>query len=588
MSLRNLGADIVPDGVNFTAWAPERKAMTVTVTSPTASSPRVLTLDKREDGYFTAVDSLGRAGDRYTFKVDGGADLPDLASRFQPDGLMGPSEVIDPLAYRWKTVSWKRPEWQGHVIYELHVGTFTKEGTFQAARRHLDHLVELGVTAVEIMPVAQCTGGRNWGYDGVLLFAPYHPYGRPDEMRAFIDDCHGRGLAVILDAVYNHIGAIGDFTDDYSRFLSHADHIGAWGKSFNLDGKHSPPVRHFLLQNIEYWLKEFRIDGYRLDAAHAIHDRSEKHLLMEASKILRAYGAYMIAEDERRSADILKPVSQGGWGVDAVWADDFHHATRKTHTKETHGPLGRYLGSLHEVADILQHGWHYRGDARARKIKPQSTVCDHLPPERFIDYISNHDQVGNLPYGDRLHKIISPEAYRALSLFFCFIPYTPLLFMGQEWAATSPFLYFTDHPAESGKLVSAGREREFNLDAQASTRPIPDCQAESTFENSKLEWGELNEVPHRHVLDLYREGLKLRRQIFAGKNPTRDSWKISADDGRLTMTYEWPNHRLEVSLETAHFPNAKPSSLPLLLRSNESRFGGVTSEEIPEAFVRFT
>jgi maltooligosyltrehalose trehalohydrolase len=297
----------------------------------------------------------------------------------------------------------------------------------------------------------------------------------------------------------------------------------------------------------------------------------------------------MIAEDERRSAEIFKSLAEGGWKMDAVWADDFHHATRKYFTGEMQEPVGRYAGSLDELADILQHGWLYRGEPDARKIKPHSTVCDHLAPEQFTYYISNHDQVGNRPYGDRLHEIISPEAYRALSLFFCLIPYTPMLFMGQEWAADSPFLYFTDHPGTSGALVSAGRIREFNFDGQTQARPIPDCQAESTFQNSKLKWNELERRPHDNILALYREALQLRKRFFGRINPPRNTWKISATSDRLTILYNLGSQnlqKLEVSLQISPGPEVGEHQSDVILRSNDPRFCEHSSENVPETTIR--
>jgi maltooligosyltrehalose trehalohydrolase len=543
-------------------------------------------LDKNEGGYFSAIDPEGRAGDTYTFTVDGVAGLADLASRFQPRGLAGPSMVIDPAAYRWQATTWKRPAWQGQVVYELHVGTFTREGTYTSAIERLDHLAALGITVVELMPLAESTGGRNWGYDGVLLFAPYHPYGTPDELRAFIDACHLRGLAVMLDVVYNHIGAVGDVTDAYSKYLSHAENAGPWGKSFNLHGEHSAPVRQLLLQNIEYWLKEFRFDGFRLDATHAIRDESEEHLVALISERIHAHGAFVIAEDERNTSEILQPRGQGGWQLDGVWADDFHHTLRVSQTRETHSYLGRYTGSLEEIADTLTHGWFFRGQPHPKLEKPRGTACAHLPPERFVCCISNHDQVGNRPFGERLHHILSPEASRALSLFFCLIPYTPMLFMGQEWSASSPFLYFTDHPGDFGRLVTEGRAREFQFQAGPHGSSLPDCQALTTFGESQLKWDEVDRSPHREVLALYREGLSLRRKVFGRTNPPRSSWRARAGSDHVCLSYELPDQVIAVTLRpSGSDPREDSGTAQVLLRSNDARFGGDPAKSGPETIV---
>ncbi len=582
---RNLGAEIGPEGVNYIAWAPERANVQVVIHASESAEARTLVLEKSEGGYFMGLDTKGRAGDRYTFTVDGREGLPDLASRYQPKGVSGPSMVIDPLAYQWRTHDWRSPEWRGHVIYELHVGTFTEKGTFRAAIERIEYLAELGITVIEVMPVAECPGERNWGYDGTLLFAPYHVYGAPDDMRAFVDACHARGVAVMLDAVYNHIGAIGDPTDAYSKYLSHPENTGAWGKSFNLDGENSAPVRHLLLQNIDYWLSEFRVDGFRLDATHAIKDESEKHLLVLASELIHAYGAFVTAEDDRNSAQLLKPLADGGWQLDAVWADDFHHTLRVSQTRENHSYLGRFNGSVEEIAETLRHGWYFRGQSHPKLSGPRGTPCDHLPPERFIDCISNHDQVGNRPFGERFHHSISSEAYRALSLFFCFVPYTPLLFMGQEWSASSPFLFFTDHPGHFGPLVSEGRRREFQFEAQEHHRPIPDCQAESTFRDSKLIWSELNKAPHAGILALYRESLKLRRKCFGDGNPSRDCWKVETGPNLVLLKYSLPEQPLEIALWLSRDGlDNFISQREIVLRSTDERFGG-DSEVGPVAIV---
>lgn len=558
----------------------------MTILGSVGSPNRILDLEKIEDGYFTTIDKDGRSGDLYTFAVDGVSGLADLASRFQPRGLTGPSMVIDPAVYRWQASAWKSPAWRGQVVYELHVGTFTREGTYTAAIERLDYLVDLGITVVELMPLAECTGERNWGYDGVLLFSPYHPYGTPDELRAFIDACHLRGLAVMLDVVYNHIGAVGDCTDAYSRFISHAEQIGQWGKCFNLHGQHSAPVRHFLLQNIAYWLAEFRFDGFRLDATQAIHDESEKHLIIEATELIHAHGAFVTAEDDRNTAEILKPRAEGGWQLDAVWSDDFHHSMRVSQTRETHSYLGRYSGSLEEIADTLSHGWFFRGQAHPKLEKPRGTACMHLPPERFICCISNHDQVGNRPFGERINHTISPEAFRALSLFFCLIPYTPMLFMGQEWAASSPFLFFTDHPPDFGRLVTEGRARDFQFDASQHSAPLPDCQEEITFKKSKLEWDELTHSPHRELLSLYREGLRLRRNLFGATNPDRSNWSVDASAKLLNLCYELPDQLVHVGLrQYGSSPTEESADAQILLRSNDVRFGGDPGQEGPETVI---
>jgi maltooligosyltrehalose trehalohydrolase len=586
ISPRLLGAEVSSNGVRYTVWAPEKSHVSVHIrrTGPTREAD--LPLERTQNGYFTEFDAEGCAGDLYTFSIDDQEGLPDLASRYQPQGLSGPSMVIDPAAYRWKAPYWKRPTWRQQVVYELHIGAFTPEGTFHAASGRLDHLVNLGVTAVELMPLAQCTGTRNWGYDGVLLFAPYHSYGTPDDLRAFVDACHGRGLAFILDVVYNHIGAVGDSTHTYSKFFAHQEDTGAWGRGYNLDGENSGPVRQFLLQNITYWLDEFRVDGFRFDATHAIRDGSPKHFVAEATELIHAGGGFAIAEDERNTSEIFKPLRDGGWRIDAAWADDFHHAMRVAQTHENQGYLGNFTGSLDEIADTLRHGWHFRGQTLPKLNQPRGTESQHLPSASFVYCISNHDQVGNRPFGDRLHHLIAPAAYRAVSLFFCLTPYTPLIFMGQEWGATSPFLFFSDHPGDFGRLVSEGRKREFEFASNELGKPLPDCQSNATFLESKLRWDERLKPPHRETLLLYREALRLRHDMFAGENPARECWSVHAGPQSLSLLYRLPAGELEViygtsrpALETA------ASKGQVLLRSNEKRFGGVPDEPGPGTMV---
>ena len=554
-----LGAEYLSDGVRYAVWAPEKSDVQVHIRGTKEIPKRVLSLEKGEQGYFTAHDVDGRPGDTYSFTVDNRADLPDLASRYQPEGISGPSMVIDSSTYGWQVKDWRRPAWKGQVIYELHVGTWTPEGTFRSAIARLDHLVELGVSTVELMPVAQCSGRRNWGYDGVFLFAPYHAYGTPDDMRALIDACHARGLAVLLDVVYNHIGAIGDFTSDFSKFYSLPEDSGKWGKCFNLDGENCGPVRQLILQNVRYWLDEFRIDGYRFDAVDHIRDSSKIHLIAEAAQIIHQRGGVATAEDNRNWAGIYEPATSDGWDVDAAWADDFHHTARVSHTHETQGYYCRYTGSTQEIADTLRHGWLYRGQRPPDAQSPRGTECAHIQPAAFIHCISNHDQVGNRAYGERLNHSISPAAYRALSLLFCLTPYTPLLFMGQEWAASSPFLFFSDHPGDFGRLTSEGRKREFQHQEQ-SGKPLLDCQAETTFRDSQLRWAELNRSSHREIFHLYREGLRIRKQFFAEENPGRQNWTVEALPSIVAITYQWPGRSLEVRCRISPEEESAPHS----------------------------
>ena len=359
--LRSQGADLVEDGVRYRTWAPGKKKVEVVIFDPTGPAERIVSLVEEPGGYFNTVDPDGRAGDRYKYRFEG-SDWPDPASRFNPDGVHGAGQVIDPSDYTWGDRAWSPPRVSELIIYELHIGTFTTEGTFHAAIGKLDHLVDLGVTAVEIMPVADFPGTRNWGYDGVLLYAPARVYGRPNDLRALVDAAHQRGLAVILDVVYNHLGPDGNYLGAYSRDYFNPGHKTPWGDGLNFELK---PVRDFFVENTCYWRREFHIDGFRLDATHAIADTSKKHVLAEIAEVVHSLGGFVIAEDERNEPQLLLPPERGGMGLDAMWADDFHHVVRVMLTGTREGYYKSYEGTAEELAATLEHGWLFEGRKRA-------------------------------------------------------------------------------------------------------------------------------------------------------------------------------------------------------------------------------
>jgi maltooligosyltrehalose trehalohydrolase len=585
--LTDLGPCLHEEGVTYRVWALGHK--TVTVHLEKFGGIQTLEMEQaKESGYFFAIDPKGKVGDLYKFSVDGGDPVPDFVSHYQPRGLFGPSMVVNGAAYDWQAKDWKRPAWNGQVIYECHLGTFTREGTYRAAIAKLDHLVALGITALEIMPVAEFSGKRNWGYDGVLLFSPTHVYGTPDDFRALIDACHQRGLAVILDVVYNHLGPEGNFSHQYSHFYFHEGKDNPWGQNFNLDGPNSEPVRALLRQNARYWLEEFRIDGFRMDATHAVHDPSPVHIFTEIAQIVHRQGAFIIAEDDRNDRAILEPAEKKGWNFDAVWSDDFHHSLRVSQTGEQQYFLSMFQGNIREIATVLERGWLYSGEYSSFHKKNRGTPGADFAPQRFVYCISNHDQVGNRFQGERFHVSLKPEAYRALSLFLCFVPYTPLIFMGQEWGVSAPFHYFTDMSPELGKLIQAGRKKEF-LDTGLVTdakllEEMAGPQDEKTFLESKLDWAEITEGEHARLLTLYRAGLSLRKELFGGVNPPRDRWKVTAEASGVAITYQL-ERKVRVSLrlrpdETKSSPEGK-----ILLRSNAPEFAGEALAGEPETIV---
>ena len=533
------GAHIGPQGVRYCVWAPGKHVAEVV----RPDGRLVVTLEPAGDGYFAGVDPAGKAGDLYRYRLGGEAAFPDPASRFQPEGVHGPSQVVDPSAFPWRhDAGWRKFSLDDLVIYELHVGTFTPAGTFRAAIEKLGDLVELGVTAIELMPLADFPGRWNWGYDGVALYAPSRAYGTPDDLRALVDAAHGAGLSVILDAVYNHLGPDGNYLGAYTGEYFNPAHKTPWGDALNFDGPHCGPVREFFRGNASYWMDEFHFDGFRLDAVHAIMDDSPRHILSEIAEAIHARGGFVFAEDERNEARLATPEADGGIGLDGVWADDFHHSVRVALTGEREAYLRDFTGSVDELRDIIANGWLYRGQLSPNQEKPRGTACVQLPPRSFCYCISNHDQVGNRAFGERLSVSCAPSAYRAASALLCLVPYTPLLFQGQEWAASTPFLYFTDHNPELGRLVTEGRRREFQGFAafgdEASINRIPDPQAEATFLASKLRWEEAGAGEHRAVRALYREALRLRREEPALRARGRQNWRVlDFGEGKLALRF---------------------------------------------------
>ncbi len=521
------GAELRAGGVRYRVWAPESERVEVEI-SRNHSLRRTLFLTRNAAGYHEGIDGEGAAGDLYKFRVDGSGPFPDPASRWQPEGVHGPSAVVDPSSFEWRHRGWSRPPFRDLVIYELHIGTFTAEGTFLAAIDRLRYLRELGVNAIEIMPVADFPGARNWGYDGVALYAPSRAYGHPDDLRALVDVAHGQGIAVILDVVYNHFGPDGNYLGAYTKLFFNHHHPTPWGDGFNFDGEHCGPVRSFFLSNALYWMDEFHIDGFRFDATHAIADNSPRHILEEIVGAVHARGGYAIAEDAGNDARLLISPSENGCGFDGVWADDFHHNIRVAGTGERESYLSDFTGTPEELVDTLQHGWHYRGQYSKSKRGKRGSECRHIAPRHFVHCISNHDQTGNRAFGERLNHLVDPELYRAASALLCLTPYTPMLFMGQEWAAGTPFQFFTDHNDELGKLVTEGRRKEFKEFAAfrdpEKRAAIPDPQSAQTFANSKLDWREIKgDAP---VLQLYRACLALRRDHPAFRPQSRDTWQI--------------------------------------------------------------
>lgn len=583
-SVSLIGALPSQQGTVFRLWAPLVSSLEVVIFGEEGKARKVR-LHSVKNGWFEGADHEGRTGDLYKLRLNDGTEIPDPLSRWQPSGPHGASMVIDASSFHWTDNEWKRPAPRKWVIYELHVGTFTPEGTFAGVTKRLPHLKELGVTAIELMPVAEFAGERNWGYDGVCLFAPTHNYGHPDELRTLVDEAHRQGIAVILDVVYNHFGPDGNYLAACAGEYLDETAKTPWGGAIRYGDPAFAPLRQILLENVMYWMRDFHIDGFRLDAVHAIQDTSEVHILEEITAVVHAAGGFAMAEDNRNEARICESRDAGGLGFDAVWADDFHHVLHVGQTGEQAGYYQDYDGSPEQFFAVLQAGWLYQGQFCRSTGSKRGTGCRHLPPSAFITCISNHDQVGNRAFGERLNHLISNESYRALSALLCLCPFTPMLFMGQEWAAGSPFQFFSDHEPGIGGLVTTGRRGEFAAFPEfqgEQVQRVPDPQMKSTFERSKLRWDELADEKHSKVLALYKACLSLRSEIPLLSSDSRRAWRLEKLQGSLLVIhYDGPSgtHTLIVHLEntTVTVPVAEICAAPdfsLLFSSNEDRFGG--------------
>lgn len=565
---RPIGAEPASDGrCTFRVWAPHHRTLTLRL-RPRGGPPRDVAMQPGPRGYHRAVLDGVREGDRYTFAADG-VERPDPASRWQPDGVHAPSAVIA------ASCPGEPPPWTGlplrdWILYELHVGTLTAEGTFDAAIARLDRLVELGVTAVEIMPVAAFPGRRNWGYDGVHLFAAHHAYGGLRGLQRFARACHGHGIAVMLDVVYNHLGPEGNYLSWYGPWFTDA-YRTPWGDAINFDGPGSDEVRAHLVKNALFWLEHAELDGLRLDAVHAIYDAAPQSFLEDLSAAVDRLSArlgrplHLVAESDRNDPRLVTARAAGGHGMAAVWADDLHHALHRRLTGEADGYYRDY-GSAHHLADALRDGFAYTGQPSPHRGRRHGRPCAHLPPERFVVCAQNHDQVGNRMRGDRLGHLIPPTRLGLAAVTVLLSPYTPLLFMGEEHADPAPFPYFVDHgdPALI-EAVRAGRAAEFAA-FQGEGGP-PDPAAEATFASAVIDFDRRAASPHREVFALYHALVAERRR----RRPERGAVGHAGD--RLW----WREGDRFVALnfgEAAADFALPPGAWRRVLDTGEARFGG--------------
>ncbi|MGH9065907.1 MAG: malto-oligosyltrehalose trehalohydrolase [Acidimicrobiales bacterium] len=511
----------------FRVWAPDASSVEVVLaeSGERLGMAREPTEPGRAGGWWAGVGRAVQAGDDYSFSIDGGEPLPDPRSASQPAGIDGPSRVVDHSAFPWTDAGWRGIHLPSAVIYEGHVGTFSPEGTFAGVAARLDHLVDLGVDAIELMPVAEFGGARGWGYDGVDLYAPHHAYGGPEGLKALVDACHARGLAVIFDVVYNHLGPAGNHLSRFGPYFTDR-YATPWGQAVNLDGPGSDEVRAFLVDNARSWLRDYHGDGLRLDAVHAIVDTSATHLLEELAVAVDELAAslgrslFVIAESDLNDPRLVRSREAGGYGLDAQWSDDFHHALFAVLTGERTGYYADF-GRLGDVATALRGAYVYAGRYSAYRGRTHGRPATGLAGTRFLGYLEDHDQVGNRALGDRSSVLMS-EGRVAVGLGLVLTsPFVPMLFQGEEWGTTTPFLYFTDHAdPELGRAVRDGRRREFaafGWDPSA----IPDPQAVSTFAASVLDWSEPALDGKTRMLEWTRALIALRR-----------SWP-DLSDGRL-------------------------------------------------------
>jgi maltooligosyltrehalose trehalohydrolase len=570
---------------HFEVWAPRPERVQLHVDG------RTLPMQPTRRGWWkVTVDGAG-PGSRYGYRLDGGDPLPDPRSPSQPDGVDGLSEVVDHGGFVWTDDAWRGVSPRGPVLYELHVGTFTPAGTFDAAAEKLDHLVALGVDAIELMPVVEFPGERGWGYDGVDLFAPHHAYGGPEGLKRLVDACHASGLGVVIDVVYNHLGPSGNHLAAYGPYFSERHQTG-WGAAVNFDGPGSDEVRRFVVDNAAMWLRDYHADGLRLDAVHAIIDDSARHILEQLSSEVDALAAhlrrplFLVAESDRNDPRYVRSRDAGGYGVDAAWADEWHHALHAVLTGERGGYYEDF-GSLDQLAKALRQAWVYDGTWSPHRRRHHGQPPLGLVGHQFVVCIQNHDQVGNRAAGERLGALTSEGRLRVAAALLLCGPFTPLLFQGEEWGASTPFRYFTAHRDPAlGRAVTEGRRNEF---ARFGWDPadVPDPQAPNTFAASKLDWAEVDRPPHAGLLAWYERLVQLRRRLPELSDPRLASISVEVDEEAGTLDVRRGAVRLLVNLgDQRHcFTLAAEPAMLAASDEEETTIEGTTVSLGPDAVV---
>jgi len=591
-----IGAEVSADGVHFRVWAPRRKHVDVVVVGQHAAqhaAEQSQPLQREASGHFSGFVAGAKAGDLYRFRLDGGGLFPDPTSRFQPEGPHGPSQVVDPERFEWTDSHWLGAALEGQVIYEMHIGTFTREGTWEAARRELPELAALGITVLEIMPVADFPGRFGWGYDGVGWFAPVAIYGGPDDFRRFVDDAHRVGIGVILDVVYNHIGPDGNYLHEFSHDYFSARYANEWGEALNFDGENSAGLRELVKTNAAYWAQEYRLDGLRLDATQQIFDSSPEHIIAAIAKSMRAAAGgrkvFFVAENESQLPMLARATERGGYGLDGLWNDDYHHTARVAATGRKEAYYTDYSGKPQELISAVKYGYLYQGQRYRWQAKRRGAPALDMEPWQFVTYMDNHDQIANSGRSERLHLLTSPGRLKAITALLLLGPGTPMLFQGQEFAASSPFCFFADHTGELPKLIREGRIQflaQFPSLAQPNVRPhFADPIDPATFERCKLDFADREK--HAPIYRLHKDLLRLRRVdgVFGARRARVDGAVLADEalvlrffgaqlgDDRLLLV----NLGADLSLASAPEPLLAPPEgklWELLWSSEDPLYGG--------------
>ena len=580
-----LGAQVIPEGVRFKVWAPKPRHVEVVL----EDTEQAVAMERDSHGYFAAAVSDAKPGMRYRYRLDGTALCPDPCSRYQPEGPHGPSLIVDPSSYRWHDGGWPGVRMRGQVIYELHVGTFTRAGTFDSAIEELAGLKRLGVTLIELMPVAEFPGRWNWGYDGVGLYAPAHVYGDPESLKRFVDAAHATGLGVILDVVYNHVGPDGNYFTAYSDDYFTDRYQNDWGSAINFDGPQSTGVRELFVQNACYWVAEYHCDGLRLDATQDIHDAGPEHVLAELSRRARAASPrpiVLIAESEPQDIRLVTPVEHGGFGLDALWGDDYHHAARVALTGRREAYYTDYRGAAQEFVSAVKRGILYQGQRYVWQSQPRGSVVAGEPAHAFVFYLQNHDQVANALHGDRIHAMADPARYRALMALTLLAPETPMLFMGQEFGAGSPFLFFADHHSRLAPLIHRGR-KEFLSQFPSYASPeaqdaLLDPSQESAFVRSKLD----GDARGRHggLYRFHQDLLRLRREdpVIAAQDRRRLDGAVLSRDAFILRYFGHDGDDRLLAINLGADLDYSPAPEPLLAPVVAGRWILVWSSDHPD------